>query len=56
MRGITSYCYGPGYLIIAYEDLRLDVYSMQLKLIKSLKNFTFKKITFLKILSVPANY
>ncbi len=56
VRGITSYCYGPGYFIVAYEDLRIDVYNMQLKLIKSLKNFTQKKITFLKILSVPTNY
>jgi hypothetical protein len=56
VRGITAYCYGPRYLIVAYEDLRLDVYNMQLKLIKSLKNFTLKKITFLKILSVPVNY
>ncbi len=40
IRGVTAYCYGPNYFIIAYEDLRLDVYTMGLKLVKSIKNFT----------------
>ncbi len=34
IRGITAFAYGPNYLVIAYEDLRLEVYSMQMKLIK----------------------
>ena len=53
IRGATAYAYGPTHLMIAYEDLRLEVYSLQLKLIKTLKNFSLKKILFLKILSVP---
>ena len=56
IKGVTAYCYGPNYLVIAYEDLTLDVYTIGLKLIKSLKMFTNRKITFLKILSTPANY
>lgn len=56
IRGATAFAYGPTFLIIAYDDLRLEVYSMQLKLIKALKNFSTKKISFLKILSVPKSY
>lgn len=55
-KGITAYAYAPQYLIIAYEDLRLDIYSLQLKLIKSIKNFSTRRITYLKILTVPKNY
>ena len=40
IRGVTAYCYGPSYLIIAYEDLRLEVYTLGIKLIKAIKNFT----------------
>lgn len=53
IRGATAFSYGPTFLIIAFADLRLEVYSLQLKLIKVLKNFSQKKISFLKILSVP---
>lgn len=42
--------------MIAYEDLRLEVYTLQLKLIKTLKSFSHEKITFLKILQVPKNF
>lgn len=56
VRGVCAYCYGPKHLIIAYEDLRLEIYSIGLKLIKSLKNFTLHKIVFLKILSTPHSY
>ena len=56
VKGVTAYCYGPNYLVIAYEDLTLDVYTIGLKLIKSFKMFTTRKITFIKILSTPANY
>jgi hypothetical protein len=55
-RGITAFAYGPTHLLIAFEDLRLDVYSMQLRLIKSIKNFTTKKVTYLKLLAVPKGY
>jgi hypothetical protein len=56
VRGATAYSYGPNFLIIAFEDLRLEVYTMQLKLIKAFKNFSTRKISFLKILSVPKTY
>ena len=56
IRGATAYAYGPSHLIIAYEDLRLEVYSLQMKLIKVLKNFSLKKILFLKILNVPKGF
>lgn len=55
-RGITAFAYGPTHLLIAFEDLRLEVYSMQLRLIKSIKNFTTKKVTYLKLLAVPKGY
>lgn len=53
IREATAFAYGPNYLIIAFKDLRLDVYNMQLKLIKSIKKFSLRPITFLKILAVP---
>ena len=53
LRGATAFAYGPNYLIIAFEDLRLEIYNMQLKLIKTLKKFSLRKITFLKIVSTP---
>lgn len=57
VKGVTAFGIGPLHLIIAYEDLRLEVYSMQqLKLIKVLKNFSTKKINFLKILSAPKGF
>lgn len=56
IRGATAFAYGPSYLIIAFEDLRLEVYNMQLKLIKAIKKFSLRKITFLKILSTPKNF
>jgi len=55
-KGITAFAYAPQYLVIAFDDLRLDIYSLQLKLIKSLKSFSTKRVTYLKILSVPKNY
>ena len=51
--GATAFAFGPHYLIIAFTDLRVEVYSLQLKLIKSLKKFSMRKITFLKILNTP---
>jgi hypothetical protein len=58
VRGATAFDYGPTYLLIAFEDYRLEVYNSnrQLKLIKTLKNFSKNKITFLKILSTPKTY
>lgn len=56
IRGATAFAYGPSHLIIAFADLRIEVYSLQLKLIKVLKNFSTKKISFLKILSVPKGF
>ena len=56
IRGATAFAYGPTHLIIAYEDLRLEVYSLQLRLIKTLKNFSFEKISFVKILQVPKGF
>ena len=56
LKGITAFAYGPGYLLIAFEDLRLEVYSLQLKLIKVIKNFSAKRVTYLKILTVPKAY
>jgi hypothetical protein len=55
VRGATAFDYGPMYLLVAFEDRRLEVYTSnrQLKLVKSLKNFSADKITFLKILSTP---
>lgn len=40
IRGVTAYCFGPNFFVIAYDDLRLDVYTTGMKLIKTLKNFT----------------
>lgn len=56
LKGITAFAYGPNYLAIAFEDLRLEIYSLQLKLIKVIKNFSTKKISYLKLLTVPKNY
>ena len=56
VRGITAFAYGPTHLLIAFEDLRLEIYSLQLKLIKVLKNYSTKRITFLKLLAAPKNY
>ena len=56
MRGITAFAYGPTHLIIAFDDLRLQIYTMQLKLVKVLKSFSPKRITFLKLLAVPKTY
>lgn len=56
IKGITAFAYGPNYLIIAFEDLRLEIFNLQLKLIKVIKNFSTKKITYLKILTVPKTY
>lgn len=56
LKGITAFAYGPTHLLIAFEDLRLEIYSMQLRLIKVLKNFSAKRITFLKLLAVPKTY
>ena len=56
LRGITAFAYGPTHLVIAFDDLRLEVYSLQLKLIKVLKNFSSKRITYLKLISVPKGY
>lgn len=55
-RGITAFAYGPTHLLIAYEDLRLEVYTMQLKLVKAIKNFTTKRVTYMKLLAVPKGY
>lgn len=56
VRGVTAYCFGPNYFLIAYDDLRLDVYTIGMKLVKTIKNFTERKITFLKIITTPPNY
>jgi hypothetical protein len=56
IHGATAFSYGPNYLIIAYNDKRLEIYSMQLELIKEIRNFSEKKISFLKILTVPKTY
>ena len=56
VRGVTAYCYGPNFFVIAYDDLRLDVYTLGMKLIKTLKNFTERKITYLKLITTPSNY
>jgi len=54
--GITAFSYGPNFLLIAFRDLRLEVYSLDLKLIKLFKKFFTRPITFLKLLSVPKGY
>ena len=56
VRGVTAYAYGPNYLVIAYESRTLEVYDMNLQLVKALKEFTPKKISFIKILNVPKTY
>ena len=56
LKGITAFAYGPTHLLIAFDDLRLEIYSMQLKLIKMIKAFAPKRITFLKLLVVPKGY
>ena len=56
MKGITAFAYGPTHLIVAFEDSRLEIYTMQLKLVKVLKNFSAKRINFLKLLAVPKIY
>ena len=56
VRGVTAYCYGPNFFVIAYDDLRLDVYTLGMKLIKTLKNFTERKITYLKLITTHPNY
>ena len=56
VRGITAFCYGPTHLLIAFEDLRLGIYNMQLKQIKVLKNFSSRRITYLKLLATPKGY
>ena len=55
-RGITAFSYGPTHLLISFEDHRLEIYNMQLKLIKVLKNFSTKRIDYLKLLTVPKGY
>ena len=54
--GITAFSYGPNFLIIAFRDLRLEVYSLDLKLIKLFKKFFTRPITFLKLIMVPKGY
>jgi hypothetical protein len=56
LKAITAFAYGPNYLIIAFEDLRLEVYNLQLKLIKVIKEFSTRRVTYLKILIVPKAY
>jgi hypothetical protein len=56
LRGITAFAYGPTHLLIAFEDLRLEIYSLKLQLVKVLKNFATKRITYLKLLAVPKGY
>lgn len=57
VKGVSAFAIGQTHLIIAYEDLRLEVYTVnQLKLVKVFKNFSTKKISFLKILMVPKGY
>ncbi len=56
LNGISAYSYGPNYLLIAFKDLRLDLYSLDLKLIKSFKKFFNKSVSFLKLLSIPKGY
>lgn len=54
--GISAFSYGPNFLIIAFRDLRLEVYSLDLKLVKSFKKFFARPITLLKLLQVPKGY
>lgn len=56
LKGISAFAYGPNFLLVAYEDLRLEVYSLQLRLIKSIKDFSTKRVTYLKLLTVPKGY
>ena len=56
IKGITAFAYGPNYLVIAFEDLRLEVYNLQLKLIKVIKEFSTKRVSYLRILTVPKTY
>ena len=36
LKGISAFAYGPNYLLVAFEDLRLEVYSLQLRLVKEM--------------------
>jgi hypothetical protein len=56
IKDISAYSYGPNYLLIAFKDLRLDVYSLELKLIKSFKKFFSRNTTLIKLLSIPKGY
>lgn len=54
--GITAFSYGPNYLLVAFRDLRLEVFSLELKQIKVFKKFFNRAVTFIKLLSVPKGY
>ncbi len=46
LRGITAFAYGPTHLLIAFDDLRLEIYSLQLKLIKvQIQSFRSSRIS-----------
>ena len=53
---VSAYCYGPNYLLISYNDLMLEVYSLDLKLIKQFKKFSTRPLVYLKLLSIPKGY
>ena len=53
---VAAYSYGPNYLLISYNDLRLEVYSLDLKLIKQFKKFSTRPLVYLKLLSIPKGY
>lgn len=54
--GISAFSYGPSYLLLAFKDLRLEVYALDLKLIKTFKKFFTRPATFLKLLFLPKGY
>jgi hypothetical protein len=58
VRGVTAFACvigPPGYLILTYQDFRMELYSMgkQFELLKNFKNATDKKITILRALTPP---
>jgi len=56
LSGISSFSYGPNFLLISFRDLRLEVYSLDQKPIKSFKKFFNRPASFLKQLLVPKGY
>lgn len=54
--GISSFAYGPNFLIAATEDCTLSIFGMDLKPIKQFKEFTSSKMTLLRILRTPKEF